>query len=224
MLSQSIRLCARSSSPWTFRRFKTSLGGAKLDVWTTKRTLLTTEITIHFVVQVSRIPSQRSSGANSKIEKKGQQAEGDSESDVSIEEETHQGGEPTGAGGAITTTGACAYMPLMGVAKIWKPMKTQVFSMFRILYRFAITLQLFVAGGDLSADDSSSASTATNQPAPVRRRASISRKEADHVEESIAKQQQDVGAREVLEDVYLNLFELLYCLVVFALATVAGFS
>lgn len=96
--------------------------------------------------------------------------------------------------------------------------------MFRILYRFAITLQLFVAGGDLSADDSSSASTATNQPAPVRRRASISRKEADHVEESIAKQQQDVGAREVLEDVYLNLFELLYCLVVFALATVAGFS
>ena len=110
--------------------------------------------------EVSRIPSHRSSGANSKTEKKGQQAEGDSESDVSIEEETHQGGEPTGAGGAITTT-----------------------------------------GGDLSADDSSSASTATNQPAPVRRRASISRKEADHVEESIAKQQQDnkAAAQEVEE-------------------------
>ena len=68
-----------------------------------------------------------------------------------------------------------------------------------------------VPGGDLSADDSSSASTATNQPAPVRRRASISRKEADHVEESIAKQQQDAGAREVLEDVYLNVFELPGC-------------
>lgn len=113
--------------------------------------------------EVSRLPSHRTSRANSKTvktEKQGQQAEGDSESDVSIEEETHRGGEPTGAGGAIATT-----------------------------------------GGDLSADDSSSASTATNQPAPVRRRASISRKEADHVEESIAKQQQDnkAAAQEVEE-------------------------
>ena len=112
MLTQSIRLCARSSSPWTFRRFKTSLGGAKLDVWTTKCTLATTEIAIHFAVQVSRLPSHRTSRVNSKTEKKGQQAEGDSESDVSIEEETHHGGEPTGAGGAIATTGACECMPL----------------------------------------------------------------------------------------------------------------
>ena len=131
--------------------------------------------------------------------------------DVSIEEETHQEGEPTGAGGAIATTGACAYMPLkvkMGVAKyenLWKNRCSQCFGFsidspsrcncsWQVVTWVQTTVVLLL------------------RP-PTNRRLSdvgqaLAEKEADHVEESIAKQQQDVGAREVLEDVYLKVFEL----------------
>jgi hypothetical protein len=48
------------------------------------------------------------------------------------------------------------------------------------------------AGGDSSADDSGSASSATNE-VKVRRHASVTRQEADHLDDALAKQLEDWG-------------------------------
>lgn len=88
--------------------------------------------------------------------------EGDSESDVSIVEETPDVGELLQPG-----TG---------------------------------TVMVPTAGGDSSADDSGSASSATNE-VKVRRRASVTRQEADNVDDALAKQLEEnkVAAQEVEE-------------------------